>query len=445
MLTLVRNSSVPVGLPPPTRSNQNRSQTSDAGHDRAKVGSQADDSALLHGTNFQGGDIVGVRRVPSATACRTECAARASCVGFTYIIPAPLASRNCWLKRAGYVTQLSAGTISGVVPRRAQRDAQAEPPHLEWTASEPEDEWTRPPARGAISPDDGSSHVGRLVTHVHRLERELEQIEEGGRSGKVCTFVINLNRSASRLDAFRRAFVGNFTRIAAADAYDATLKDYFHGNPCLVPNGHGGTKALTLSNLYAFRAALADKTCSHAVVFEDDARPPSGMHLQLLRLFRHHQWPDVLYLDQRGGESSEEADFRDVRPGCCTTAVGYSRRAMARFERLFDWPRSELMQNYKRLNKRVVQHEHCLYDWMLANFAAHDAMRASRLRRSPWSGPAKGLRRSMLDIDFFAHDPLTPTLPRPNENIKTALSKRNGTEPAFSKFFPGFSSGGLPC
>eukprot|EP00966_Prymnesium_polylepis_P323759 7379904-Prymnesium_polylepis.3 len=72
---------------------------------------------LVDGLNFQGHDLKGLGRVPSAEACYEACRAHApECQAFTFI-KMRTAKKRCWLKRAGYAAGgfVANGTISGVL------------------------------------------------------------------------------------------------------------------------------------------------------------------------------------------------------------------------------------------------------------------------------------------------------------------------------------------
>jgi len=205
---------------------------------------------------------------------------------------------------------------------------------------------------------------------------------------KVCAVLINMDRSFERLRAFHSSWSGmaeqrslssngSFTRVPAADGRALQETPYFTEYPCLPAHSHIGYKALTLSNVNAFKTVLADPECTHSIVFEDDARLPNRTLRHAKYLFKYSQWPDVLYLDSRNAPSSSTRGYRNVRPGCCTSAVGYSRHAMERLSVLFDWQRSPMMQAYRHLKKPVVDHPDCLFDWMLANFAALDGLQVA--------------------------------------------------------------------
>ena len=72
---------------------------------------------FLHGINLQGSDLVGLRKVTSASECLTRCQSGAwsDCVAFTFIRHVPINSRACWLKKPGYDLRNSSGTVSGIL------------------------------------------------------------------------------------------------------------------------------------------------------------------------------------------------------------------------------------------------------------------------------------------------------------------------------------------
>ena len=70
--------------------------------------------------NFQGADLKGLPRVPSARECRRACAREPRCMAFTFILsdaPRSRTWRPCWLKGGGFhlVPTRSESTVSGVV------------------------------------------------------------------------------------------------------------------------------------------------------------------------------------------------------------------------------------------------------------------------------------------------------------------------------------------
>ena len=177
----------------------------------------------------------------------------------------------------------------------------------------------------------------------------------------VCAFLMNLDSSKMRLSHFTHAFGPHFTRV------DAVHADEFRGvaYPCLPPHGHFAYKALTATMVKSMKTALRNETCSHAIIFEDDAAPPPRFREMLPTLLQENGSPDVLYLDARNGRSTVAS--KSI-PGCCLMATLYNRDAMHYLSTALDWKTSLLMRFYARLALRNVVNPHCLNDWMHANF-----------------------------------------------------------------------------
>ena len=178
---------------------------------------------------------------------------------------------------------------------------------------------------------------------------------------------MNLDAGVNRLRNFERHYGPLFTRVSAVPQSAFVNVDY----PCLPKDSHFAHKALTSTVVKTMEIALANKSCTYAVIFEDDTSPPPNFHNNIPNLIQRHKPLDVLYMDARNPKGD------NYIPGCCTMATIYSRKALWYLSKSMNWRSSTLMKFYSKLQLRNVNHAHCLSDWMQANFLGMTTLRVA--------------------------------------------------------------------
>jgi hypothetical protein len=91
----------------------------------------------------------------------------------------------------------------------------------------------------------------------------------------------------------------------------------------------------------------------------------------LIKIINKYNDSKVIYLDSRN--STGDGDL----PGCCTSAVLYHNSVFKLLLQELDPIKGLYRQDYKNKNKKIVDHEHCLADWFLANLLAHYNIKVS--------------------------------------------------------------------